>query len=394
VGERRVAPPRRAALIREVRVIPFLHGALVGAAFGFVLYKVGATRYSRVMGMLTLHDTKVMKFAFTAIGVASLAYGLAAALGVAERFALVPRVMPFLGAAHVVGGVLFGIGMGVSGLCPGTCVAKAGGRGGEKKYAAPAAILGLVTGVVVYDLLKEPLLRVGLIAVNQRPLTLHGVLGLPYAAVALAFGALIVSVAMLVDRLTPERTYEPARERRTPLDYLRGEWSWAAAGVAGGLLVVVATAAGGYLGFSGAILAAVGSVAHAIGLPMEIVPRVNPDIVWRAALIAGVFPGAWLAHAISLPSRAAAAMRTPRVLDPKAIVTSFAAATVMCLGALVGGGCTTGAFIAAWPTLSLGSFEMAGTFFVVSMAVSSARLSVIRSYDLAAAQAVGDRVYD
>ena len=200
--------------------------------------------------------------------------------------------------------------------------------------------------------------------------------------------------AVLVDRLTPERTYEPARERRTPLDYLRGEWSWAAAGVAGGLLVVVATAAGGYLGFSGAILAAVGGVAHAIGLPMEIVPRVTPDIVWRAALIVGVFPGAWLAHAISLPSRAAAAIRTAKVLDPKAIVTSFAAATVMCLGALIGGGCTTGAFIAAWPTLSLGSFGMAGTFFVVSMAVSTARLSVIRSYDLAAAQAVGDRVYD
>ena len=59
----------------------FLFGALTGAGFGVVLYKVGATRYSRVMGMLTLRDTKVMKFAFTAIGVASLLYGLAAALG-------------------------------------------------------------------------------------------------------------------------------------------------------------------------------------------------------------------------------------------------------------------------------------------------------------------------
>ena len=66
----------------------------------------------------------------------------------------------------------------------------------------------------------------------------------------------------------------------------------------------------------------------------------------------------------------------------------------MCLGALVGGGCTTGAFIAAWPTLSLGSLAMAGTFFVVSMATSNARLLLIHSYDLGAAQAIGDRVYD
>ncbi len=375
-------------------MLPLLRGALFGAGFGFVLYQVGATRYSRVMGMLTLRDTKVMKFAFTAIGVASLGYGLAAALGVAESWNLVPRVMPFLGAAHLVGGVLFGLGMGVSGLCPGTCVAKVGGRGGAKRFAAPAAMLGLVAGVLLYAALKDPLTNVGIIAADQRPLTLHGALGLPYAAVALAWGALFVALALVVDRLTPERSYAPARERRTLLDHLRGEWSWAASGTAAGLLVLGATADGGYLGFSGAILAAVGSLAHVAGHPMEVVPRLTDDILWRAALIAGVFPGAWLAHLVALPSRAAVQGTPLVVLDPKAIATSFGAATVMTVGALVGGGCTTGAFISAWPTLSVGSLAMAGTFFVVSMATSNARLLLFRSYDLGAAQAVGDRVYD
>jgi uncharacterized protein len=201
-------------------------------------------------------------------------------------------------------------------------------------------------------------------------------------------------VAVAVDRLTDEKVYEPARPRRGFLDYVRGEWSWPLAGAAAGLLVVVATADGGYLGFSGAILAAVGAAAHALGHPLEVVPRLTDDIVWRAALIVGVFPGAWLAHALAIPSRAAAAQPLAKVLDPKAIAKSFAAATVMCLGALIGGGCTTGAFIGAWPTLSLGSLAMAGTFFVVSMSVSNARLLVVRSYDLAVAQAEGDRVYD
>src|SRR5574342_349065 len=221
-----------------------LRGALVGAGFGFVLYKVGATRYSRVMGMLTLRDTKVMKFAFTSIGVASILYGLAAALGVAEAWNLVPRVMPFLGAAHVLGGALFGLGMGVSGLCPGTCVAKVGGRGGEKKLAAPAAVAGLVAGVLLYAATKDALLSAGVIAANQAPLTLHGALGLPYAAVALAWGALFLGVALLVDRLTREKIYEPARERRSLLDWVRGEWSWPVAGTVAGLLVVIATADG------------------------------------------------------------------------------------------------------------------------------------------------------
>jgi hypothetical protein len=371
----------------------FLFGALTGAGFGAVLYKVGATRYSRVMGMLTMRDTKVMKFAFTAIGVASLCYGLAAALGASESLGLVPRVMPFLGSAHLLGGALFGAGLGVSGLCPGTCVAKTGGRGGEKKFAAPAAVAGLLVGVLLYASLKDPLLSAGVIAVNQKPLTLHGVLGLPYAAVALGWGALFLGIAFAVDRLTPEMVYQPARERRAVVDFVRGEWSWVAAGTAGGLLVVAATAQGGYLGFSGAVLALTGWLARLLGHPLELVPRIDDDILWRAALIVGVLPGAWLARLVSLPSRAASEAPAPKVLDGRAIARSFSAATVMSLGALIGGGCTTGAFIAAWPTLSIGSLAMGGTFFAVSMAVANGRL-LARSLDLRLAQTVGDRVYD
>lgn len=373
----------------------FLQGALTGMGFGVVLYKVGATRYSRVMGMLTLRDTKVMKFAFTAIGVASLLYGLAAAVGVSESLGLVPRVMPWLGPAHLLGGALFGLGMGVSGLCPGTCVAKVGGRGGAKKFATPAAMVGLVAGVLAYAALKDPLMRAGLIAVNQKPLTLYGVLGIPYASLALGWGALFVAIAVGADRFTAEKVYPPARERRGLLGYLRGEWSWVASGVVGAVLVVLATAQGGYLGFSGAILAFTGWLAQLAGHPLELVPRIDADIMWRAALIVGVLPGAYLAKAFSTPSKAAAEEPRPKkVLDGGAIARSFLAATVMCLGALIGGGCTTGAFIAAWPTLSLGSLAMAGTFFVVSMAVGSARLSILRSDDLSQAQLAGDRVYD
>lgn len=371
----------------------FLFGALTGAGFGAVLYKVGATRYSRVMGMLTLRDTKVMKFAFTAIGVASLLYGLAAAVGVAEPLGLVPRVMPFLGSAHLLGGALFGAGLGVSGLCPGTCVAKTGGRGGEKKLAAPAAVVGLMVGVLLYAWLKDPLLSAGIIAANQKPLTLHGELGLPYAAVALGWGALFIAIAFAADRLTPEMVYAPARERRGALDLLRGEWSWVGAGAAGGLLVVAATAQGGYLGFSGAVLALTGWLSHLAGHSLELVPRIDDDILWRAALIVGVLPGAWLAKLFSLSSRAASAAPQVKVLDGKAIAKSFSAAAVMSLGALIGGGCTTGAFIAAWPTLSLGSLAMGGTFFAVSMAVANGRL-LARSLDLRLAQSVGDQVYD
>jgi uncharacterized protein len=372
----------------------FVGGALTGLGFGIVLYKVGATRYSRIMGMLTLRDTKVMKFAFTGIGVSSLIYGLAAALGLSESWGLVPRVMPFLGTAHLVGGALFGASMGVSGLCPGTCVAKAGGRGGDKKWVSTFATLGLFAGVLIYSQLATPLTDVGIIAANPKPLTLHGMLGLPYAATSLISGAAFILLACAIDRFTTERVYEPVRVKKTLLDQIRGEWSWAAAGTIGGLLIAGATAQGGYLGFSGAVLALTGWIGHLIGAPLELVPRVDADLIWRAALIIGVLPGGMLAHVFSLPSKAAAAEKVERTLDPKAIAKSFSATTVMSLGAMIGGGCTTGAFISAWSTLSIGSFAMAGTFFVVSMAVGNARLLALKTLDLAGAQAVGDKVYD
>lgn len=374
-------------------MLPFLKGALTGLAFGIVLYKVGATRYSRVMGMLTLRDTKIMKFVFTTIAVASLGYGLASAFGVAEDWNLVPRTMPFLGAAHIVGGVLFGAAMGTSGLCPGTCAAKTGGQGGEKKFTGLAALFGLLTGTLAYVAVKDTLLETGIVAAHQKPLTVYGVLGLPFAPVAVVFGAALLVIVVAVDRLTTEKTYESAAPRKSVLDYVRGEWSFVGAGVAAALLILAATVQGGYLGFSGAVLAFVGWAAHLIDVPFSAVPVINDDILWRAALIVGVLPGGFVAHLMSTPSLAAMSNPAPKVFDAAAIVKTTGIITMMTLGALIGGGCTKGAFLSAWPTLSLGSFAMALTFFATSMAVSNARIW-LNNLDIKAAQAIGDRVYD
>ena len=374
-------------------MIPILGGLLTGAAFGIVLYKVGASRFSRVIGMLTLRDTKVMKFAFTAIATASTLYGLASLFGVAEQWHLVPRVMPFLGSAHVLGGIIFGVAMGTTGTCPGTCIAKAGGRGGDKRFATLFSVFGLALGILAYAALKTPLTDAGVIATNQKPMTLHGLLGLPYGVVALGWGALFFTITMVVDRFLPEKHFAPSKESRTLLDVVRGEWSWLAGGILGGTVIVLATAQNGYLGFSGAALAVVGGVAHLVGHPMELVPKLNDDILWRAMLIVGVFPGAFLASLFSTKSEAATHPTVKHTFSLKASSKALAGGFGLSLGAMIGGGCTTGAFIAAWPTLSVGSLAMGGTFFVASMATSNLLL-LTRRLDFAKAQAVGDEVYD
>lgn len=366
-------------------------GLLTGIGFGVLLYKVGATRYSRVMGMLTLRDTKIMKFAFTTIAVASLIYGLAALAGVS---ALETRIMPYMGGAHILGGILFGSALGVTGLCPGTCAAKAGGRAGEKRFAAPAALIGLVVGVMAYVVVKQPLIDAGIISSTPRMLTLHGYLGLPYGVVAVTFGALILAVVLLVDRFTPEKNYTPAQPKTSPLDWIRGEWSFLAGGTVAALLIVLATYQGSYLGFSGSLLALVGSGAHGLGFEFAMVPKINEGIIWRAALIVGALLGGYISTFFSTYSAGFEGFSSKEAkVDGKYLAKTFTGTTVMALGAMIGGGCTTGAFLSAWPTLSLGSFAMALTFFATSMAVSQGRI-FLHSLDIRSAQQVGDRVYD
>jgi hypothetical protein len=374
-------------------ILAAIKGTIMGLLFGMVLYKVGASRYSRVMGMLTLRDTKVMKFTFMTIATASFIYGLADIFGVAESWHLIPRIMPYMGISHVIGGILFGGALGSVGFCPGTCWAKAGGMGGDKKFTATSSILGLMAGILLYNAFKETLTATGIIAVEQKPLTLYGYLGISYGAAALVFGALFMILAVVIDRSTNEKLFTLSSVPKNPIDWIRGEWSWVASGLLAGTLITAATMQNGYLGFSGALLALVGWLSHLVGMPMASVPVINEDILWRAFLIIGVLPGGLLARAISIKSVAEVNYQGQKILSIPAMAKSFAGGTVIALGAMIGGGCTTGAYLAAWPTLSVGSLLMGATFFATSMAVANARVW-LKQINIGEIQKIGDQVHD
>lgn len=340
-------------------------GTLTGLVFGTVLYKVAAMRHSRVLGMLTFSDFKIMKFAFTAIAVSSFGYGLANLTGVAGDLGLVPRIMSFNGWSHVLGGVIFGSAMGLTGLCPGTAACRLPSNPGKGKLDSLMVVVGLFAGIAIYSVVKQPLVDAGVIGA-PRPLTLHGSLGLPYGPVAVLGGVFFLVLATTLDRFAPEPKYD--REHSSFVDKIRGEWHWLPAGALGGLTVLAATMQDGYIGFSGSILASYGWAADLVGMTTKLVPEVTDGIMWRAALIGGVLIGGVTTHLWShkqvWPS---AEDNAPTKLVGTATVGALGAGTALSLGAMIGGGCTTGAFIAAFPTLSLGSFAMGGTFFVVAL---------------------------
>ena len=109
------------------------HAALVvaiaiGIAFGFTLERAGLGSARKLAGQFYLTDLTVFKVMFSAIVVAMLGVFWLGRLGILDlSLVYVPEtwLLP-----QLAGGIVFGAGFVIAGLCPGTsCVAAATGRG-------------------------------------------------------------------------------------------------------------------------------------------------------------------------------------------------------------------------------------------------------------------------
>ena len=116
-------------------------GLVFGVVFGFLLQKSGVARYEVLMGQLLLTDFTVMQVMLTAIVVGMVGVFSLRALGLVEL-----HVKPTHYASNIAGGLLFGVGLGVLGYCPGTGVAALG----QGNYDAIAGILGLMAGSYLF----------------------------------------------------------------------------------------------------------------------------------------------------------------------------------------------------------------------------------------------------
>ena len=91
-----------------------LYGLITGIIFGFLLQKAQVLRYDKQVGALRLIDMTILKFMLSAIVVASIGIYLFKDLGLIKLSIKATSI-----GAQVVGGLLFGIGWGIAGLCPG-----------------------------------------------------------------------------------------------------------------------------------------------------------------------------------------------------------------------------------------------------------------------------------
>lgn len=161
-----------------------LYALLVGLAMGVLLQRVGASSPALVARNLRLENLSIIKFMATTIAVGTIVVYLAS-LWLPMHFEIRPAyVLGVLG-----GGLVFGIGFGVGGYCPGTCVVGIG----EGRKDALLALLGGVFGALAFTLLFEALLAPVVKVLDLGKLTLAGVLQLPALWVAVLLGALLLA---------------------------------------------------------------------------------------------------------------------------------------------------------------------------------------------------------
>jgi len=84
---------------------------IIGILFGFALNRGGLTKYNRIVGVFRLTDLTVIKFMLTALMVAMVGLFSLRGLGVIE---LPPAPATYV-VGNLIGGLIFGIGMALTG---------------------------------------------------------------------------------------------------------------------------------------------------------------------------------------------------------------------------------------------------------------------------------------
>jgi len=143
--------------LRQRKRIQLLLGLLIGTAFGFLLQKGGLTNYGTIIGQLLLRDFTVLKVMVTAIVTGMLGIYVLRHFGLAS---LHPK--PGSVGSSVIGGLLFGVGFGLLGYCPGT-IAGAVGQGSIDALLGGAVgiLIGAALFASLYPVLETAILHLG-----------------------------------------------------------------------------------------------------------------------------------------------------------------------------------------------------------------------------------------
>ncbi len=159
-------------------MMELFYGLITGILFGFFLQKGRVLRYDKQIAALLLKDMTIVKFMLSHIAVAMVGVYLLYDLGLV-KLSLKPTIL----GGVMIGGLLFGLGWGLLGYCPGTSL----GALGEGRWDAAWGILGMLVGAGLYAEAYPYLQTTVLTWGNYGKITVPQILGVNHWLVILLF---------------------------------------------------------------------------------------------------------------------------------------------------------------------------------------------------------------
>lgn len=156
-----------------------LTGLITGILFGFLLQKARVLRYDKQLGALRLQDMTIVKFMLSTIIVGMIGINLLHDLDMISL-----SIKGTVLGANIIGGLIFGIGWGLLGYCPGTSL----GALGEGRWDALWGILGMLLGAGLYAEAYPGLKKSVLTWGNLGKITLADVTGINHWIIIIVLG--------------------------------------------------------------------------------------------------------------------------------------------------------------------------------------------------------------
>lgn len=159
------------------------YGLITGVLFGFFLQKGRVLRYDKQIAALRLQDMTIVKFMLSHIAVAMVGVYFLYDMGLV-KLSLKPTIL----GGVVIGGLIFGLGWGLLGYCPGTSL----GAVGEGRLDALWGMAGMLVGAGLYAEAYPTLQKTVLTWGNFGKITIPQVLGVNHWLVIIPFVVLTV----------------------------------------------------------------------------------------------------------------------------------------------------------------------------------------------------------
>lgn len=167
-------------------------GLAMGIVFGFALEKSRVFEPAALVRQFQIRNFLMMKVFFTAIATSMVSVAILKFAVSDFAFQLKPLNL----LANASGGAVLGIGVALTGACPGTVLAQMGAGYRDAIFT----FVGGLVGATVFTLIKGPLLDPIFFKGEATSLTFPELLGIPFEWMALATVLLISTALILLER--------------------------------------------------------------------------------------------------------------------------------------------------------------------------------------------------